>query len=194
MGPSPHGRLRPLDDVRAQLEAASARARSVCAGLTPIEVARRVDPRRWSIAEQLEHLSLTTEAYLPVLEAAVDELRARGERSEGPFRTDLMGRFLIWMVEPPVRKRVKTTAKFVPRAIERPADCLPRFLAFQERLLERMRGFDGLALDRARVRSPFDPRIRYSAWSCVRIVPAHQRRHLWLAEETRRALERGVAR
>lgn len=180
--------------MRAQLEATSAEARSVCAGLTPIESARRAQPGRWSIAEQLEHLSLTTEAYLPLLERAADELRARDERADRPFRTDLMGRFLLWMVEPPVRKRVKTTAPFLPRALERPADCLPRFLALQERLVQRMHAFEGLALDRARVRSPFDPRIRYSAWSCLRIVPAHQRRHLWLARETRRALERGVAR
>jgi len=33
-----------------------------------------------------------------------------------------------------------------------------------------------------RIRSPFDARIRYSAWSALRILPAHQRRHLWLAE------------
>lgn len=194
LGTSPKSRLRPLDDVRAQLAETSALARSICAGRTTTEIARRAETGRWSIGEQLEHLSLTTEAYLPVLESAADELRARGERSEGPFRTDLMGRFLLWMLEPPVRKRVKTAPRFLPRAIERPEQCLPRFLALQDRLVERTHAFEGLALDRARVRSPFDPRIGYSAWSCLRIVPAHQRRHLWIAQETLRALERGVVR
>jgi hypothetical protein len=83
-------------------------------GLEPSALARRPAPSRWSVAEHVEHLCLTTEAYLPLIASAADALRARGERAQGALRADLMGRFLLWMVEPPVRKRVRTSDRFVP--------------------------------------------------------------------------------
>jgi hypothetical protein len=42
---------------------------------------------------------------------------------------------------------------------------------------------DGLRLGQMWIRSPFDPRIRYNAYSCLTILPRHQHRHLWQAEQ-----------
>jgi hypothetical protein len=41
---------------------------------------------------------------------------------------------------------------------------------------------------RLRIRSPFDSRLRYNLYSCLTIIPAHQRRHLAQAEEAGRAI------
>jgi hypothetical protein len=46
---------------------------------------------------------------------------------------------------------------------------------------------DGLPLGSVRITSPFDPRLRYNLYSCLTILPRHQHRHLWQAEQ---ALER----
>ena len=150
-------------------------------GLDVEDLARRPAPSRWSAAEHVEHLCLSTEAYLPLVDAAAEALRRRGQHATGPLRLDWMGRFLLWMVEPPVRARVRTSDRFVPGPATDAARVVGRFHALQRRLVERVRSFDGLALDRERVTSPFDARIRYGAWSALRILPAHQRRHLWLA-------------
>jgi len=171
-----------LDDLAAQLDANDETLRRIVRESTPERFGARAVPNRWSIAEHVEHMNLTTSAYLPVVEAAAADLRERGRRSDGPYRTDLMGRFLLWMSEPPVRARVKTSAQFVPGPEVDPARVVARFEGTQRDLRARMLALRGLALDRARIRSPFDPRIRYSAWSALRILPAHQRRHLWLCE------------
>ena len=82
-------------------------------------------------------------------------------------------------MEPPARFRVKAPAKF------RPVDTtyvLAKFLASQEQLIAFVSGSAGMALDRFKVASPADSRIRFNAWSSFRIAEAHQRRHLWQAE------------
>jgi len=182
----------PLGRLVTELDANEESLRSLVRGLTPERLGRRAVPSRWSIAEHVEHLNLTTASYLPIIEAAADELHQRGLRSNGPYRTDLMGRFLLWMSEPPVRKRVRTTAQFVPGPEVDPARVVERFESLQRDLRTRVLALEGLALDRARIRSPFDPRIRYSAWSALRILPAHQRRHLWLAQRVRASIAREI--
>ncbi|MBL8862572.1 MAG: DinB family protein [Planctomycetes bacterium] len=175
--PSVHTIATVLDELEANDRALD----ELVLGLDAAALSRRPAPARWSPAEHVEHLNLSTEAYLPLVETAAADLRARGVTARGPLRTDLMGRFLIWMVEPPVRKRVRTSDRFVPGPAVDPARVVARFHELQRALLARVRSFEGLALDRARVTSPFDARVRYSAWSALRILAPHQRRHLWLA-------------
>lgn len=180
----------PITKIRAQLDGNVRAVRQLAAAHTTAELVRRTDPTRWSIAEHVEHMSLTTEAYLPLLASATSELRERGLRSNGPFRGTWTGRLLAWMLEPPVRMRVKSTAEFVPGPTVDPARVAERFAALQRELTDFVKTLDGLALDRARVASPFNARVRYDVWSALRIIAVHQRRHLWLAERAGEVLAR----
>lgn len=176
-----------LRDLIGELEAARERAHRLAAGLPPETWSRRPQPERWSIAEQIAHLSLTSRAYLPLIEGALEQARERGLSGEGPFRRDFLGWLLGRMMEPPVRLRVKTAAPFVPpvpQAGATPAEALADFDRLQDELIAAVRQARGLAVDRVEITSPFDSRVRYSLWSGLRAMTAHQRRHLWLAEQT----------
>jgi hypothetical protein len=94
---------------------------------------------------------------------------------------DMMGRLLKWSLEPPVRFRFKTGSAFQPVAAE-PQGILPEFVSLQQQLIERFIASEGLALDRIRIVSAFNPRITYNLLSCFAVLAAHERRHLWQAE------------
>lgn len=167
----------------AQLEALDselAEVRERVHRLPPDRWHRRPAPERWSAGEHVVHLTLTTRAFLPLLEEALGKAPA----GTGPFRRDLIGWMLGRMIEPPSRFRVKTTAPFVPSAEEPREAALREFDASQDELSALLRKAAGRALDRVKIVSPFDGRVRYNAWSALRILAAHQRRHLWLAETT----------
>ena len=53
----------------------------------------------------------------------------------------------------------------------------------QHRLIDLARAARGIDLGRLRIISPFDKRVRHNLYSAFRIVAAHQRRHLWQAEQ-----------
>ena len=72
---------------------------------------RRTDPDRWSVAECVAHLNLTSTAYLPLLREAVDRARALNAPAPGRYRRDPVG-WLLWKtMGPPVRVRTKTIAR-----------------------------------------------------------------------------------
>jgi DinB superfamily len=146
---------------------------------------------RWSVAECIEHLNLTSRAYVPVLRDALRDGRARGLTNPAASnRVDLFGWLLVKSMEPPVRRRrrMKTPAPFVPPAIEPRERAVSEYEALQQALIGVLTEAEGLAISKIKLRSPFNARIRYSVYSALRIITAHQRRHLWQAEQTRAAL------
>ncbi len=164
-------------------ESARARLHELVRRTPETQWLRRADPNRWSMAECVAHLNLTSEAYVPLIQAALEEGRQRRRSAPRRYRRDPIG-WLLWrMAGPPVRHRVKTTAPFIPRAQLPPAQLLAEFDRLQQVQIAYVGAADGLDLGRLWIRSPFNPRIRYNMFSCLSILPRHQHRHLWQAEQ-----------
>jgi hypothetical protein len=133
--------------------------------------------------------------FLPVLEKALGDARKRGlTLKKGGLKMDLIGRVLRWFLEPPIRQRVKTTAPFVPRSVRAKAEAFGEFAALQSKLAEQLTAARDLDLSRIKIVSPFDKRVRYNVYSAFRILVAHQRRHLWQAEQVVDALRQSAVK
>lgn len=144
---------------------------------------RAPGPGRWSPSECVQHLVATLDAFIPLVDAALEQAPRTGVPVRGPFAPDLGARLLIWMLEPPYRMRSRTSERFVPPAARHPEEDLAEFVARHEQWRARMRRADGLPLDRLKVPSPFVRGMRYSLYSTFCIIPVHERRHLWQAEQ-----------
>jgi hypothetical protein len=187
--PPPSPFLAPqLQSIETELEEARLRARRLAGNLDPELWAVRPGPERWSIGEQIAHLNLTSRGYLPRMRVALRNAKQRGLTGAGPFRRDFMGWLLCKMAEPPVRIRVKTTAPFIPLDLDTPEATMREFDQLQDELIDVLDYANGLALDRIDFVSPFDSRIHYNLYSCLRVLPVHQRHHLWLGEKIREGL------
>jgi hypothetical protein len=145
---------------------------------------------RWSVAECVEHLNMTSRAYIPLLGDALRDGRARGlTNAGGSNRMDLMGWFLAKMLEPPVKRmRVTTSEPFATPSVVPRADAVAEYEALQRTLIGILDQADGLALSKIKLASPFNAKMRYSVYSAYRVIAAHQRRHLWQAEQAREAV------
>ena len=144
---------------------------------------QRPDPTRWSIAECIAHLNLTSSAYLPLLRDGIARARRSKDGVRGRYRRDPIG-WLLWKIAgPPVRLRVKTTPPFVPAAADPPDRLIIEFDRLQTEQLTLTRDADGLPVDRIKIASPFDARLKYSLYAALTILPRHQHRHLWQAEQ-----------
>ncbi|MEA2465406.1 MAG: hypothetical protein QOJ98_3153 [Acidobacteriota bacterium] len=177
-----------LEDVEKELNEATRRAWSLIQSTDARLFTVRPNPSSWSAAECLSHLSISSESFLPVLRAALDDARKRKLTSTKNPKMDLLGRILRWFLEPPIRAKTKTTAPFVPRAVRAKADAFGEFASLQSKLSELLNTARGLDLGKVKIVSPFDKRVKYNVFSAFRIVVAHQRRHLWQAEQAVAAL------
>ena len=177
-----------LTAIIEEFQSARARLDALAAGAAPHQWAIRPDPARWSISECVGHLNLTSEVYLPLLREGLARARSLGRPAPARYRRDLVG-WLLWRtLGPPVRFRTRTAASFVPTATESPAELIATFARLQQEQIDCVRAAEGLPIDRVRSPSPFAKRVEYNLFSALSIVPRHQHRHLWQAEQVALAL------
>jgi hypothetical protein len=181
-----HPQLQVLID---EFGAAQARLHRLVA-TTPVELwPRRPEPERWSMAECVAHLNLTAAAFVPALRqalAAPGLTRSTGDRER--YRRDPLG-WLLWKtIGPPVRFRIKTPAPFVPGGTSPVLELIAEFDRWQEEQMACVHQAEGLPLGRIWIRSPFNSRMRYNLYSALTVLPRHQQRHLWQAEQARAAV------
>jgi DinB superfamily len=120
----------------AELDVATVHAQELLANAGAGQLMRRPRPQSWSPGECIAHLSITTRAYLPLLDRAIANARTNGMLANGPFRMDMMGRFLKWSLEPPPRFHFRTGEAFEPLTAAEPAEILPEFVSFQQQLIQ----------------------------------------------------------
>lgn len=174
-----------LMDIIRQLDDASESARQIADGLDVNQLRQRPQPDRWSIAECLVHLNLSSQAEIVVLDDVFARTTKEKMSNKMKYKMDFLGSFLKWMLEPPMKSwsKIKTTEEFRPMNIEPVEQALPTFLDLQEQLKIRVGRANGLPLDKIKVASPFNRKIKYNLLSCFNLILAHERRHLWQAEQ-----------
>jgi hypothetical protein len=158
---------------------------AIVANLNDEQFTWRPAPDRWSIGECFEHLNLTAAAYIPAIDGAIEDARARNLRSDGPFVYPLVERLFVASNEPPPRRRFKAFKAYRPPSRLSPDTVMNAFSAWQDRLAERVKRADGLDLRRARRRSPILPIMKWSLGTMFALVLAHERRHIWQARQVR---------
>lgn len=177
-----------LEEVLSEFRRSRERLDALAASVSDADWSRRATPAGWSVGECIAHLVLTGRAYLPLLDRGLHEARAIGGGMPRRMRRDPIGWMLWRTMGPPVRFRTKTMAAFVPSGDLPRRAAVDELRRIQDAQMQRVRDANGLPIHLVRVVSPFDARVRYSLWSCFTILPRHEHRHLWQAEQVRDAL------
>jgi hypothetical protein len=176
-----------IDALIAELQETSRRADTLCAAHTGVELLRRPGDGRWCAAECVEHLNLSNRSYLPRIEEALRSPREKKVTASGPFRLDWNARLLKYWLEPPTRLRLPTGAPFKLINVQDAAAAFSDFKSLNAQLEEQLASARGLDLGGARIVSPFAQNVKYSVYSAFVLIAAHNRRHLWQAENALRA-------
>ena len=172
-----------LDAIVREFESARERLRALQAVVPPERLGARPGPERWSAAECVAHLNLTSSATIPLLREGIERARLLpAAEPQARFRRDLFG-WLIWKAQAPGKYKVATKAAFVPGAATPVRDLVAEFERLHDEQIGLVRAADRLPLDRVRIVSPFDARVRYNLYAAFSILARHQHRHLRQAEE-----------
>lgn len=172
-------------EVATQLDAIHAKATGICTGLDSAQFNWQPDNgQRWSIAQCFDHLAKTTALYGARLEDAIDSAPAGHERDTA--HPNLLGRLLIWSIEPPARIRVRAQPGLQPPSTLDAADVRRAFsdsLDYLSNLAAR-----ALRIDASRVKyaNPLAGNIRaFNVATGILVLLAHNRRHLHQAQRVR---------
>jgi hypothetical protein len=175
-----------LDALRNQAEEITLKGKTLSAGRSEADLTTRLECTSWSVSQCLDHLTQTTKAFVPALSFAI--ARAPRLTTDRALRTGALTRLFIGNLEPPYRLRFKVPAPLIPRQ----QDFNSAWGAFQEsqaQLAKTIRSASGLAIDRVRVESPVYTRLSYNVYGALRLLIAHECRHLWQIEQILEALD-----
>src|SRR5205809_7275818 len=109
-----------LQLVADEYRSAQARLHDLVRAVPDEQWRKRSDRARWSVAECVAHLNITSLAYVPLLQHAVSRARMLERCSPSRYRGDAFG-WLLWAtMGPSLRFRIKSTTRFLPSALAAP--------------------------------------------------------------------------
>jgi hypothetical protein len=168
-----------LERSFAEFEEATERVRALDSSLSDEAWRKRPAEGKWSAVECIEHLNMTTRAYLPLFDSVMQDAE-RG--TNYILRMDLFG-WLLWRANRPKSKmRMKTAPHFVPPSDKDVVKVVTDFHELQSRLLSMIKQLESYPIGKLKVRSPFNQKIKYNVYSAIRILSVHELRHIAQAE------------
>jgi DinB superfamily len=173
-----------------QIQDVTSRASQLISGRPEALLAANPHPGRWSAAECFDHLARTTQVFLPPIKDAI--AAAPRLASKRRMRAGTLASLLTRGIEPPYRLKHKVPRHLAPQHRDFPP-AWSAFLNSQAHLSRALRSAAGLAIDEVKIKSPMCPGVSYNAYGALGILAAHQRRHLWQAEQVLKALDRSAA-
>jgi hypothetical protein len=174
-----------LQEYVRQIEAVNLDARDLIAGLSDAQFNWRPAPGHWSIAECLDHLTVTGRELTERIKEAISDARSRGLLSRGPFRYGLIGNMVVRSMEPPAKLKFKAPKIFKPRPDQTLEQVVRDFFAAQDEVLKLIREANGINLARAKVTSPVTRLMKLSLGQAFSLIATHERRHLWQAHQVK---------
>lgn len=178
-----------LQEFERQYLAIKREAEELCDGLTDEQFNWRESAGRWSIAECLDHLNVSSKQMLPMIENALHEARAKELFGDRPSRNGFLGNFLIRHLEPPVKLKTKAPKLLVPSPDKSRAVVLSEFTAYQDRMIQLIREANGVDLSKVRITSLITKLLKLNLGAWFGFIAAHERRHVWQAQQVMAARE-----
>jgi hypothetical protein len=171
--------------LRGEVDVAAEQARRLVEGMDAGALMKRPGSGAWSVGENLQHLILTSNAMLPLAEAAVAQVEREQRKAAKPAGLGFIGWLLFKSLDPPARMKIKTTKPFEPVEVKDPLTLLDRLNAGDAKLKSLIDRASGLDTASVKVTSPFNEKAKYNLYAAFRIMLAHERRHLWAAERAK---------
>jgi len=165
--------------IVSEAEKNNATANDLVRGLTEEQLNWKPDAKQWSIAQCLEHLAVTSRQFNSYFADLIEGARLKWPTNRAiPYRPSLVGGWLIKQVVPETTRKVPAPKVFRPSDSSSIHDALGMFLKQQEEFLRFVRESEGVDYNRARLRSPVTPLMRYSLADAFVVTIVHGYRHL----------------
>ena len=157
-------------------------------GLSEKDFNRRPADNGWSPAECIDHLIVTGADYCDKFEEGLKKLAARNHRRTGEMKMSWVGQQFINSVEPPVKRKFKSPAKWRPDFKINKAKAAQAYLQLQDRWIDLVNQSAEWDLTKVKLPSPAVSWIKFSAFVILAVNSAHQRRHLWQAKNVKKSI------
>lgn len=166
------------------IDAADRQADAIVGALTDEQLYWQPDGgRRWSVAQCIEHMAATNDIYGDAVRRGIEGAGRREWRRTAALAPGYFGRRFVRIMEPPVTRRVRTFAVVVPGTRSAREEILRRYHEAHVRVKQLIVDAAAIDANRATFQNPFVKFLRLRVSTGLQVIAAHNRRHLWQAEQ-----------
>lgn len=141
----------------------------------------------WSVAECVAHLIEFGNIYFKNINRKIETAPSDKADPTQDFPPRLIWKGIIKLFEPPYKLKLKTIKSFKPKQASHndASEIFDTFLELQDRFIDQLNRCrqKGIHLNNIKVSHPLLPFIKMTLSESYAVVEAHQRRHLWQAEQ-----------
>lgn len=170
-----------------QFEQAKTRARQLQSSADSTLLGTKPSSGKWSTTECVAHLLEFGNTYFENISRGIETAPVDETAAAESFRPGLLWRGVIKLFEPPYKLKLKTINSLKPAASasQDAADVFNAFFTLQDRFIDQLKRCrqKGIHLKKVKVSHPVLPFIKMSLSESYAVTEAHQRRHLWQAEQ-----------
>lgn len=181
--PVPENLPQCLLSILEDIDKSDHEARRIIDSVSDAQANWRPSETSWSIAQCIDHLARTNQIYTATLLEAIRSSGAKKQPFNGPIRTGLLTGPFLRSLEPPPKGKSKSPRNILPASATPRDEVLQAFLRSHDGLRIVIREGAGVDLNRTYFRNPFLKFLRFPVGAGLLIVNAHDRRHLWQAEQ-----------
>ncbi len=175
-----------LRTIVAESEKNSETAQQLFSDLTEAQLNWKPAPDRWSIAQCLDHLAISSRGFDRYFTVAIDRARRKSWVTNAPtYKPTFVGGWLARQLHPETGRNLPAPKVFRPADSSDIKGALDHFLKQQGAFLDFVRQTDGIDYNKTRLRSPVTLLMRYSLADAFVITVVHGRRHLAQARRVR---------
>ena len=183
-----------LQRLADAIDAADQAGAAIAARVTDEEFHWKPDGgRRWSIAECLDHLATINVFYSAAVRTAVEKARQNGWTRRGPAEAGFFGKKFVASQEPPVKRRLRAPQQVQPKPSRSRDEIMRAYHAAHDEVRRLIADCATIDTNRATFSNPFLPIIKVRVSTGLNVLPAHDRRHLWQAEQVEKELRMRVS-
>ncbi|REE00104.1 DinB family protein [Marinoscillum furvescens] len=152
-------------------------------GLSEDQLNNKPSPQKWSIGEQLEHLMVSNTLYFPKLKAIAAGKHKNPSAARFTYLPQFFGKSILKAVQPDNEKKLKTSRKFLPDQKHHTLQLKDKFSRHQDELIELVKNTNHIDHKKAIITSPANRLIFYYLEDAIKIILAHERRHIHQAQQ-----------
>lgn len=163
------------------------KARAMVDALSVDQLNWKPAPASWSVAQCLAHMALSNRDVGLAMKDALDRrVSGRPETGGGLPTPGFLARLAVATLEPPPRFKAQAGPDTQPDLTRYGKEILDEYLASHAKMLAVIREGAALNLDAVSFRHPALP-LRMPIDAGLELMAAHDRRHLWQAEQVTKA-------
>ncbi len=169
-------------DCIHKLEQLSNAVRETFSTLSTDQLTWNPSPGQWSIAQCLQHLITSNEAYFPMFKKLQRDYRPTFWEKYNPF-SYTTGKSMVESLGKKVKRKYRSPRLFLPAPLKAGENIVESFTSHQLTLIALLGSLPDMNAKKVIITSPVSPLITLSLYDCLLVISGHEERHFEQAKQ-----------